>query len=212
MIDKTRVLIADDHALFRAGLRQLIEESGEFVVTGEAAAGDEALQFVKDNEVDIALLDISMPRQGGMDVMKRMRIQRPDLGILIISMYPEDQYAVNMLRAGASGYLNKDATPEAVIQALRTVRSGRKYISPEVAALLAENPDASTGPIHSSLSQREFQIFFKLASGRSVSEVANELFLSVKTVSTYRTRVLEKMGMQNNADLTYYAIKNGLIQ
>lgn len=212
MIDKTRVLIADDHALFRAGLRQLIEDCGEFVVTGEAAAGDEALQFVKDNEVDIALLDISMPRQGGMDVMKRMRIQRPELGILIISMYPEDQYAVNMLRAGASGYLNKDATPEAVIQALRTVRGGRKYISPEVAALLAENPDASTGPLHSALSQREFQIFFKLASGRSVSEVAGELFLSVKTVSTYRTRVLEKMGMQSNADLTYYAIKNGLIQ
>jgi two-component system invasion response regulator UvrY len=212
MIDKTKVLIADDHALFRAGLRQLVEESGEFSVVGEAAAGDDALQFIKDNEVDIILLDISMPRQGGMDVMKRMRIQKPTLGILIISMYPEDQYAVNMLRAGASGYLNKDATPDAVITALRTVRGGRKYISPEVAALLAESPDAQTGPLHSGLSQREFQIFFKLASGRSVSEVATELFLSVKTVSTYRTRVLEKMGMHSNADLTYYAIKNGLIQ
>lgn len=212
MIDKTRVLIADDHALFRAGLRQLIDESEDFTVTGEAAAGDEALMFVRDQPVDIILLDISMPRQGGLDVMKRLRIHKPDLGILIISMHPEDQYAVNMLRAGASGYLNKDASPDAVMQALRTVRGGRKYISPEVAALLAENPDAARGPLHGALSQREFQIFFKLASGRSVSQVAEELFLSVKTVSTYRSRVLEKMGMTSNADLTYYAIKNGLIQ
>ncbi len=212
MIDKTRVLIADDHALFRAGLRQLIGEIDDFVVVGEAAAGDEALRFVKEQAVDIVLLDISMPRQGGMDVMKRMRIEQPNLAILIISMYPEDQYAVNMLRAGASGYLNKDAAPEAVITALKTVRGGRKYISPDVAALLAESPDASTGPLHGALSQREFQIFFKLASGRSVSDVATELFLSVKTISTYRSRVLEKMGMHSNADLTYYAIKNGLIQ
>lgn len=212
MIDKTKVLIADDHALFRAGLRQLIEDTEDFTVVGEAAAGDEALRFVRENAVDIVLLDISMPRQGGMDVMKRLRIQQPTLGILIVSMYPEDQYAVNMLRAGASGYLSKDATPDAVLSALRTVRGGKKYISADVAALLAESPDASSAPLHSGLSQREFQIFFKLASGRSVSDVAGELFLSVKTVSTYRSRVLEKMGMQSNADLTYYAIKNGLIQ
>jgi len=212
MIDKTKVLIADDHALFRAGLRQLVDDTEDFIVVGEAAAGDEALRFVRENAVDIVLLDISMPRQGGMDVMKRLRIQQPTLGILIVSMYPEDQYAVNMLRGGASGYLSKDATPEAVMTALRTVRGGKKYISPDVAALLAESPDASTAPLHSGLSQREFQIFFKLASGRSVSDVAGELFLSVKTVSTYRSRVLEKMGMQSNADLTYYAIKNGLIQ
>ena len=160
----------------------------------------------------MTLLDLSMPKQSGIDVLKRMKSLKPDMAVLILSMYPEEQYAVNMLRAGASGYLTKESAPEQVVTALRTLRKGRKYISSEVAELLAETPDASNTPLHGTLSQREFQIFCKLAAGQSVSEVATELFLSVKTISTYRTRVLEKMGMHSNADLTYYAIKNGIIQ
>ena len=212
MLDKTKVMIADDHALFRAGLRSLLEETGEFEVVAEACNGEDALKAVREQEIDVTLLDLSMPKQSGIDVLKRMKSLRPDMAVLILSMYPEEQYAVNMLRSGASGYLTKESAPEQVVTALRTVRKGRKYISGEVAELLAETPDASTAPLHGTLSQREFQIFCKLSSGQSVSEVAAELFLSVKTISTYRTRVLEKMGMHSNADLTYYAIKNGIIQ
>jgi DNA-binding NarL/FixJ family response regulator len=212
MLDKTKVMIADDHALFRAGLRSLLEGTGEFEVVAEASNGEDALKAVREREIDVTLLDLSMPKQSGIDVLKRMKSLKPEMAVLILSMYPEEQYAVNMLRAGASGYLTKEAAPEQVVTALRTVRKGRKYISGEVAELLAETPDASTAPLHASLSQREFQIFCKLAAGQSVSEVGTELFLSVKTISTYRTRVLEKMGMHSNADLTYYAIKNGIIQ
>ncbi|MEO8101283.1 MAG: response regulator transcription factor [Betaproteobacteria bacterium] len=212
MLDKTKVMIADDHALFRAGLRNLLEETGEFEVIAEASNGEDALKAVRELEIDVTLLDLSMPKQSGIDVLKRMKSLKPDMAVLILSMFPEEQYAVNMLRAGASGYLTKEAAPEQVVTALRTVRKGRKYISSEVAELLAETPDASTAPLHGALSQREFQIFCKLAAGRSVSEIAAELFLSVKTISTYRTRVLEKMSMHSNADLTYYAIKNGIIQ
>ena len=212
MLDKTKVMIADDHALFRAGLRSLLEETGEFEVVAEACNGEDALKAVREQEIDVALLDLSMPKQSGIDVLKRMKLLKPDMAVLILSMFPEEQYAVNMLRSGASGYLTKESAPEQVVTALRTVRKGRKYISGEVAELLAETPDASTAPLHGTLSQREFQIFCKLAAGKSVSEIAVELFLSVKTISTYRTRVLEKMGMHSNADLTYYAIKNGIIQ
>lgn len=212
MLDKAKVLIADDHALYRAGLKSLLEDAGEFEVVAEASNGEEALQMVREKDFDLALIDLAMPKQGGVDVLKRMKSLKPDMGVLILSMYPEEQYAVNLLRSGASGYLNKEAAPEMVVTALRTIRKGRKYISPEVAELLAETPDATNAPLHGSLSQREFQVFCKLASGRSVSQVGEELFLSVKTVSTYRTRVMEKMGMHSNADLTYYAIKNGIIQ
>ena len=212
MPDKTRVLIADDHAIFRAGLRALLEESGEFAVVAEAGNGEDALKAAREQEIDIVLLDLSMPRQGGMDILQRLKLARPGLGVLILSTFPEEQYALNMLRAGASGYLNKEAAPEQVISALQTIRRGRKYISTRMAELLAENPDAAHAPLHAALSQREMQIFCRLAAGKSVSDVAQELFLSVKTVSTYRTRVLDKMGMSSNADLTYYAIKNGFIQ
>ncbi len=212
MLDKAKVLIADDHALFRAGLKSLLEDAGEFDVVAEASNGEEALQLVRERDFDLALMDLAMPKQGGVDVLKRMKSLKPDMGVLILSMYPEEQYAVNLLRSGASGYLNKEAAPEMVVTALRTIRKGRKYISPEVAELLAEAPDVNNAPLHGALSQREFQVFCKLASGRSVSQVGEELFLSVKTVSTYRTRVMEKMGMHSNADLTYYAIKNGIIQ
>ncbi|MDQ6620087.1 MAG: response regulator transcription factor [Pseudomonadota bacterium] len=209
---KPRILIADDHALFRAGVRSLLEAQTDWDVGGEAATGDEALRRMRNENWDAVLLDISLPDRTGIDILRQIRPHKPTLPILILSMYPEQQYAVNLLRAGASGYLTKDAVPEQVIVAVRTLLAGRKYISNEVAQLLAGDVDGDGRPLHSSLSEREFQIFCKLASGKSVGDIAEELHLSNKTVSTYRTRVLEKMNLASNADLTYYAIKNGLIQ
>ena len=209
---KPRILIADDHALFRAGVRSLLEAQTDWDVAGEAATGDEALKRMRGEHWDCVLLDISLPDRTGIDILRQIRPHKPTLPILILSMYPEQQYAVNLLRAGASGYLTKDAVPEQVIVAVRTLLAGRKYISNEVAQLLAGDVDGDGRPLHSALSEREFQIFCKLASGKSVGDIAEELHLSNKTVSTYRTRVLEKMNLASNADLTYYAIKNGLIQ
>jgi DNA-binding NarL/FixJ family response regulator len=158
------------------------------------------------------LLDISMPDKNGIDTLKTLKHVRPELPILMLSGYSEDQYAVNLLRAGASGYLNKEAASTQLVGAIRTVVHGRKYVSPALAQILADGVTGDADrPLHCELSQREFQIFCKLAGGAAVSKIADELHLSVKTVSTYRTRVLEKMGMKSNADLTYYAIKNGLI-
>jgi DNA-binding NarL/FixJ family response regulator len=211
-LGKRRILIADDHALFRAGVRALLEAHTDWEVGGEAATGDEALQRMRDEEWDAVLLDISMPDRTGIDILRQIRSHKPDLPILILSMYPEEQYAVNLLRAGATGYLTKDAVPELVVTALRTLLAGRKYISDEVAQLLAKDLDGDGRPLHSRLSEREFQIFCKLAGGMTVGDIASELHLSNKTISTYRARVLEKMNLATNADLTYYAIKNGLIQ
>jgi DNA-binding NarL/FixJ family response regulator len=153
-----------------------------------------------------------MPDQNGIDTLKQLKQMKPALPVLILSGYAEDQYAVNLMRAGASGYLNKESAPEQLVSAIRTVVQGRKYVSPALAQILVNDLSGeSAAPLHTGLSQREFQIFCKLAAGGSVSKIATELFLSVKTVSTYRTRILEKMGMRTNADLTYYAIKNKLI-
>jgi DNA-binding NarL/FixJ family response regulator len=208
-----RILIADDHAIVRAGLRQFIADQPDMEVTGEAASGSEAVQLVRGAEFDVVLLDISMPDRNGIDTLKTLKQLRPTLPVLMLSGFAEDQYAVNLLRGGASGYLNKEAASTQLVGAIRTVVRGRKFVSPALAQILA---DGVTGdaerPLHAELSQREFQIFCKLAAGAAVSKIADELFLSVKTVSTYRTRVLEKMGMKSNADLTYYAIKNGLIE
>jgi len=148
----------------------------------------------------------------GIDLLRQIRPHKPDLPILILSMHPEEQFAVSLLRAGATGYITKDAVPQQVVQAIRTLLNGRKYISPAVAQILAEDVGGDSRPVHEQLSEREFQVFCKLAAGRAVGEIAVELFLSNKTVSTYRSRILEKMNAKSNADLTYYAIKNGLIQ
>ena len=207
-----RILIADDHAIVRAGLKQFIADQLDMQVTGEAATGSETIALVRSQEFDIVLLDISMPDKNGIDTLKTVKQIRPDLPVLILSGHAEEQYAVNLLRAGASGYLNKETASTQLVGAVRTAVQGRKYVSPTLAQVLAEGI-SGTGdePLHGSLSQREFQIFCKLAGGQAVSQIAEELHLSVKTVSTYRTRVLEKMGMKSNADLTYYAVKNGLI-
>jgi DNA-binding NarL/FixJ family response regulator len=207
-----RILIADDHAIVRAGLRQFISDQPDMEVAGEAATGSEAIALVRAGEFDVVLLDISMPDKNGIDTLKTLRQLRPELPVLMLSGYAEDQYAVNLLRAGAAGYLNKEAASTQLVGAVRTVIRGRKFVSPALAQILADGVTGDADrPLHGELSQREFQIFCKLAAGAAVSKIADELHLSVKTVSTYRTRVLEKMGMKSNADLTYYAIKNGLI-
>jgi len=208
----TRILIADDHAIVRAGLKQFIADQPDMEVAGEAATGNEAIQLARAGGFDVLLLDISMPDKNGIDTLKTVKQARPELPILMISGYAEDQYAVNLLRAGAAGYLNKEAASSQLVGAIRTVVCGRKFVSPALAQILADGVTGDADqPLHGELSQREFQIFCKLAGGAAVSKIADELHLSVKTVSTYRTRVLEKMGMKSNADLTYYAIKNGLI-
>jgi two-component system, NarL family, invasion response regulator UvrY len=208
-----RILIADDHAIVRAGLRQFIADQVDMEVAAEAASGAEAVAAVRAGEFDVVLLDISMPDKNGIDTLKLLRHIKPELPVLMLSAYAEDQYAVNLLRAGAAGYLNKEAASTQLVGAVRTVVQGRKYVSPSLAQILADGVSGdSEKPLHGELSQREFQIFCKLAAGAAVSKIADELNLSVKTVSTYRTRILEKMAMKSNADLTYYAIKNGLIE
>ena len=209
---RRRIFVADDHALFRAGVKALLAEEGDLEVAGEAGTARETLQRIRGEAWDVLLLDISLPDGSGIDLLRQIRPHLPDLPILILSMHPEEQYAVSLLRAGANGYITKDAVPQQVVQAIRTLLQGRKYISPTVAQILAEDIGGDARPRHELLSEREFQVFCKLAAGRSVGEIADELFLSNKTVSTYRARILEKMNAKSNADITYYAIKNGLIQ
>lgn len=207
------MLLCDDAPGFRALLRYTLEEDPDVVVVGEAGDGEACLAAITDLRPDVVLLDISMPDKNGIDTLRLLRHIKPDLPVLMLSAYGEDQYAVNLLRAGAAGYLNKEAASTQLVGAIRTVVQGRKYVSPSLAQILADGVSGDgEKPLHAELSQREFQIFCKLASGAAVSKIADELNLSVKTVSTYRTRILEKMAMKSNADLTYYAIKNGLIE
>ncbi len=208
-----RIVIVDDHAIVRAGLRQYFSEQVDFRVTGEAATGREAMEFVRKGDVDVMLLDLSMPDQSGVDALAAIKARSPDLPVLILSGYPETHYATTLLRQGAAGFLNKECDPEEIVKAIRTVFRGRKYITPAVAELLADglsgNPDK---PAHEQLSEREFQVFLRLAKGETIGHMADSMSLSVKTVSTYRTRVMEKMKLASNSDLTYYALKNGLIE
>jgi two-component system invasion response regulator UvrY len=208
----SRVFVADDHALFREGVKSLLAEHSDLVVAGESGSAKETLERVRNEAFDILLLDISLGDGSGIDLLHQIRPLKPLLPILILSMHPEQQYAVNLLRAGASGYITKDAVPHQVVQAIRMLLQGRKYISPAIAHILADEIGSDRRPPHECLSEREFQVFCKLAAGRSVGNIAEELFLSNKTVSTYRARILEKMNAKSNADLTYYAIKNGLIE
>lgn len=209
-----RIGIVDDHAIVRSGLRQYLSENVDLRVTGEAANGREALDLVRGGEVDVLLMDISMPGQSGVDALSAIKSRFPDLPVLILSGFPETHYATTLLRQGASGYLNKECDAEEIANAIRTVARGRRYISPMVAELLADGVagGVSDRPPHESLSERELQVFLRLAKGETVGDMAKSMFLSVKTVSTYRTRVLEKIKLATNSDLTYYALKNGLIQ
>ena len=208
-----RVGIVDDHAVVRTGLKQYLSEHVNLRVTGERSSGADALELARKNDIDVLLMDISMPDQSGVDALKAIKARFPDLSVLILSGFPEAHYAATLLRQGASGYLNKECDPEEIIQAIETVSMGRKYISQTVAALLAEGVAGGLDrPPHELLSERELQVFLRLAKGETVGNMAEALFLSVKTVSTYRTRVLEKLKLASNSDLTYYAMTNGLIQ
>jgi two-component system invasion response regulator UvrY len=208
-----RVLIADDHAVVRAGLRQLLSDDNQIGEIGEAGTGQQTLERLREKPWELLILDIGMPDRSGMDILRHVRSGYPDTRVLILSGFPERQYAINMLRAGAHGFLGKESAPDDLIKAVHVILAGRRYLSPTMSELLlSEIDNGNDRPIHQQLSKREFQIFCKLASGSSVSDIAKELCLSVKTVSTYRSRVLEKMHFKTNADITSYALRNGLIQ
>lgn len=207
-----KILIADDHAIVRSGLKQILAETPDIRVAGEAGNGQEVMDQVQNADFDLVLLDIAMPGRGGMDTLKQLRQEKPKLPVLMLSMYPEEQYAIRAFKAGVSGYLTKESAPEQIMSAIRKVASGGKYVSPSLAEKLALNLDKDTAkPVHETLSDREYQVAVMIASGKTVKEIADELSLSVKTISTNRVRALNKMGMKHNAELTYYAIKRGLV-
>ena len=207
-----RILVADDHTVVREGIKQILAGREDIVVEDEAANGQEVLTKVAKKEYDLILLDISMPGRSGLEVLEEIKVVQPKLPVLILSMHPEEQYAVRMLRAGAAGYLTKGSAPQELISAIQKVSRGGKYVTLSLAEKLAFELDArAEKPRHERLSNREYQVMLMLASGQSVSEVADELCLSAKTISTYRNRILEKMDMKKNAELTLYAVKNNLI-
>lgn len=206
-----KILIGDDHAVVRRGLKQIVEDSTEILVD-EAGTGKEILEKTKNTHYDLLVLDITLPDRSGLDVLKQLKMTQPKLPVLVLSIHPEDQYAIRVLRAGASGYLSKDSAPDELVSAILRVAEGRKYVSSALAEKLAFDLDPTSNiPLHDTLSDREFQVMCMIASGYAVKDIANKLFLSVKTISTYRSRILEKMKMRNNAEITHYAIKSGLV-
>ena len=208
-----RVAIVDDHAIVRTGLRQFFSELGDIEVVGEAANGREAQALARNGGIDVLLMDISMPGQNGVDVLRNIKAHSPDLRVLVLSGFPEEQYATSLLRHGASGYLNKECEPGEIATAIRAVAAGKRYITAAVADMLAGQLNRDTEkPPHELLSERELQVFLRLAKGETAGAIAESLALSIKTVSTYRARILEKLALSSNSDITYYALKNGLIQ
>jgi two-component system invasion response regulator UvrY len=208
-----RILIADDHAIVRKGLKQIVGDDSNMMVIGEASNGEELIKRVRKGDGDVVLLDIAMPGRGGLDILKQLKEENPKLPVLVLSMYPEDQYAVRALKAGAAGYLTKSSAPDELITAIKKISTGQKYVGVSLAEKLAWDLERSTGkPPHESLSDREFQVLCLIASGKTVKIVAEELCLSIKTISTYRVRLLEKMRMKTNSEVTHYAIKNKLVE
>ncbi len=207
-----KVLIADDHAIVREGLKQILADTKDIIVAGHAENGNEAIKLARESSCDVLLLDISMPDRSGIEVLKQVKKETPGIAILMLSMHREDQYAIRSLKAGASGYLNKQSAPAELVNAIRQVASGRKYISAALAQELANQiNDNHEMPLHETLSDREYQTLTMIASGKTVSDIATELVLSVKTISMYRSRLLQKMKLRHNAELTHYAIKNHLV-
>ncbi len=207
-----RVLVADDHPIVRQGLKQVLDNANGFVLVGEASDGAEVLRVLQEKHVDIVLLDLNMPGMDGLEVLKRVRRDSPSTRVLVLSIYPEEQYAVRVIRAGASGYMTKDTGPADMLASLRKIHEGGKHISPKVAELLANEVGAdSDKPLHELLSDREFEVMRLLALGYTVTSIGETLNLSPKTISTYRTRILAKMRMESNANLTQYAIQHNLI-
>ncbi len=206
------VVLCDDHAMVRRGIRGMLSEAVDIQVTGEASGYAEVRELLRSVACDVLVLDLSMPGRGGMEVLASLQEAGSPIKVLVVSMFPEDQYAIRCLRAGAQGYLNKAGDPEALVLAVRTVMQGRKYVTPEVAQMLVESLSKPVLELpHTSLSEREMQTLLKIASGKRLSDIAEELLLSPKTVSVYRARVLEKLQLANNAELTVYAIRNNLV-
>lgn len=209
---KIKVLIADDHAIVREGLKQILADTTDIAVAGDAENGFEAIKLIRRGPSDVILLDISMPDRSGIDVLKQLKKEFPKLAVLMLSMHREDQYAIRALKAGAAGYLNKQSAPAELVTAIRQVAAGRKYVSSALAEELANQVgEDHERPPHATLSDREYQTMTMIASGKTVSDIAAELTLSVKTISMYRSRVLQKMKLRHNAELTHYAIKNQLV-
>ncbi|HEU4775599.1 MAG TPA: response regulator transcription factor [Telluria sp.] len=208
-----RVFIADDHAIVREGLKQILAESPDIIVAGEAENGHDAIKLFRKAKCHVMLLDISMPDRSGIDVLKLVKKENPEIAVLMLSMHREDQYAIRSLKAGAAGYLTKQSAPRELVTAIRQVATGQKYVSAALAQELASalGEDHET-PLHDTLSDREYQTLTMIASGKTVSAIAEELSLSVKTISEYRSRLLVKMKLKNSAELTHYAIKNQLIE
>ncbi len=208
-----KILVVDDHAIVRDGLKRILVDTPDIVVSGEASNGQEVIKKVGNNDYDLILLDISLPGRDGLDVLKQLKCTNPKIPILILSMYPEEHYAVRSLRAGASGYLTKQSSSDELVEAIRKVAQGRRYITPSLAEKLAFElgVDARKLP-HEKLSDREYQVMCMIGSGQTVKEIAETLTLSVRTISTHRAHILRKMEMKNNAQLTYYAIKNALVE
>ncbi|MEL6443107.1 MAG: response regulator transcription factor [Bacteroidota bacterium] len=209
----TRVLIADDHAVVRRGLAEIVNEALDLKVTGQAADGEELVGLLRGGQGDLVVMDLKMPGLDGLDLVKQLRHEFPAMPILVMSMHPEDQFAVRVLRAGATGYLTKNSAPTDLVRAVRKVAEGRRYVSPQMAETLldAMDSDPEEAP-HEALSDREYQVLRLLASGKLINEISEELALSPKTVSTYRLRLLQKMNMKSNAEITRYALENDLIQ
>jgi two-component system invasion response regulator UvrY len=213
MAEKINVLIADDHAIVRQGLKQILSETEDMLVTGEADDGAEALGLARQQPWDVFLLDVSMPNRNGIDTLKQLKKEFPRLPVLILSMHPEEQYAVRALKAGASGYLTKQSAPEQLVNAIRQVASGKKYLSPAVAQQLADaiSEDTEKSP-HERITDREYQVLKLIAAGKTLTQIAETLNLGVATVSTYRARLLEKMGLRSTAELIRYGLEHGLAE
>lgn len=207
-----KILIADDHAIVREGLKQIISETLDMAVVAEASNGEDVLEKVSANKYDVVLLDISMPGRSGLDILRQLKIEKPKLPVMMLSVHPEEQYAVRALRAGASGYLTKESAPDELIAAIRKISQGRKYVSSSLAEKLAYELGIDVKKLrHEVLSDREFQVMCMFASGKTVKEIAAELSISIPTIRTYRIRILEKMKMKNIAEIIHYAVKQGLV-
>ncbi|MFA5326580.1 MAG: response regulator transcription factor [Prolixibacteraceae bacterium] len=207
-----KILICDDHKIVREGLRQILSQISEITFIGEAGNGADALDLLKKEDFTILLLDISLPDKSGLDILQTVKTKWPQINVLMLSMFPQEQYAIRALKLGASGYLTKDTASEELLLAIKKVSAGGKYISTSLAEGLALNLEKDYyAQKHNSLSAREFEILIKIANGKSLQEIGNELFISIKTVSTYRSRIMEKMDLSRNTDLTRYCIENKLI-
>ena len=209
-----KVLIVDDHPIVQKGVRQILADAGDIQVAGQASGGAEALDLVRKNKFDVVTLDLAMPGLSGLDLLKQIHDEKPSLPILVLSIYPEDQYGIRCLKAGAAGYLNKAGAPDDLVRAVRTLAEKRRFITTDLGEKLADHisDPGHQVPPHERLSDREYEVMRRLGSGKAVSEIGTELFLSVKTVSTYRARILAKMGLENNAQIMRYCFEQGLVK